>query len=192
MLEYYQGQMDKAEPLWKRFIPLLTLLLVIAISVGLFLNRDKLPELKNYGYLGAFLISVIINATVVLPVGNFLIISTLGAVLPSATIVGLVGGAGAAIGEMTGYMAGYSGYGIIKNRKLYARLVKWMRKWGELGIFLLSLAPLVFDLAGIAAGALRFPVWKFLLMCWLGRSLLYIGLAFAGAWGYKIILPYLG
>ncbi len=192
MLEYYQGQMDKAEPLWKRFIPLLTLLMVITISVGLFLNRDKLPELKGYGYLGAFLISLVTNATVVLPVGNFFIISTLGAILPSATIVGLVGGAGAAIGEMTGYMAGYSGHGIVKNRKLYARLVKWMRKWGELGIFLLSLAPLVFDLAGIAAGALRFPVWKFLLMCWLGRSLLYIGLAFAGAWGYKVILPYLG
>jgi len=52
--------------------------------------------------------------------------------------------------------------------------------------------PLVFDLAGIAAGALRFPLWKFILLCWLGRTILYIFIALSGAWGWEIILPYLG
>jgi len=45
---------------------------------------------------------------------------------------------------------------------------------------------------GIAAGALRFPVWKFLLFCWLGRTILYISIALFGAWGLETILPYPG
>ena len=56
-------------------------------------------------------------------------------------------------------------------------------------IFVFSLVPFFFDLAGIAAGALRFPFWKFLLVCWLGRTILYIGIALAGAWGYNLFLP---
>ncbi len=176
----------------KKLIPLLILLLVIAISVVSFLFRDKVFEVAGYGYLGAFLISLTFNATVILPVGNFLVLLALGAFLPSAILVGLAGGAGAAIGEITGYMAGYSGYGIVKNRKLYHRLMRWMRRWGAVTIFAFSLVPFVFDLAGIAAGVIRFPLWKFILLCWLGRSLLYIGLALAGAWGWEIILPYFG
>ena len=55
-------------------------------------------------------------------------------------------------------------------------------------IFIFSLVPFFpFDLAGIVAGALRFPFWKFFLLCWLGRTLLYIGVALAGAWGWGAI-----
>jgi membrane protein YqaA with SNARE-associated domain len=179
----------------KKLIPLLTLLLIIAISVGLFFfyrhYPGKIDELKAYGYLGAFIISLTFNATVILPAGNILILSALGAILPSATIVGLVGGAGAAIGETTGYLAGYSGHGLVANSQLYSRVEGWMRRWGTVTIFIFSLVPFVFDLAGIAAGVLRFPFWKFFLLCWLGRTILYIGVAWAGAWGWEAILPYL-
>ena len=177
----------------KKLIPLLTLLLVIAISVGIFYfyrhYPGKIDELKAYGYLGAFLISLTFNATVILPAGNILILSALGAILPSAVVVGLVGGAGAAIGEITGYIAGYSGRGIVEKSRLYIRVEGWMRRWGVMTIFIFSLVPFVFDLAGIAAGVLRFPFWKFLLLCWLGRTLLYIGAALAGAWGWEAVLP---
>ena len=179
----------------KRLIPLLTLLLIIAISVGIFYfyrhYPGKIDELKAYGYWGAFIISLTFNATVILPAGNILILSALGAILPSATIVGLAGGAGAAIGETTSYLAGYSGHGLVANSRLYNRVEGWMRRWGVLTIFIFSLVPFVFDLAGIAAGVLRFPFWKFLLLCWLGRTLLYIGVALAGAWGWEAVLPYL-
>ncbi len=175
----------------KKFIPLLTLLLVIVISVGSFLFRDKVSEVAGYGYLGAFLISMTFNATIILPAGNFLVLLALGAFLPSATIVGVAGGAGAAIGEITGYMVGYSGRGIAKRSKLYGRVEGWVRKWGVVAIFVFSLVPFFFDLAGIAAGVLRFPLWKFLLVCWLGRTILYIGVALAGSWGWETVLPIL-
>jgi len=189
--------MDKQGWLKKNTVPLLTLLLVIAITSGIFFFYQNFPsqfeELKHYGYPGAFLISLILNATVILPVGNFIILFTLGGLLPLPVVVGLAGGAGAAIGEMTGYMAGYSGRAmVVKQGKTYARLEQRVRRWGALTIFVLSLVPLVFDLVGIAAGALRFPLWRFILFCWLGRTILYIIIALFGAWGLKIILPYLG
>lgn len=186
----------KGNWLKKRLVPLLTLLFVIAIMAGVFYFYKNYPDgfahLKGYGYLGAFLISLILNATVVLPAGNFLIISTLGAALPSVTLVGLAGGAGAAIGEITGYMAGHSGRTMVQKQEMYTRLEGWVRKRGTVTIFFLSLVPFFFDLAGIAAGALRLPFWKFLFACWLGRTILYIGIAWLGIPWWEAVLRYLG
>jgi membrane protein YqaA with SNARE-associated domain len=184
-----EDKMDKRDWIKKKSLPLLALLLVVAITVGLFLYRDRVAELEDYGYLGAFHVSLVCNATVILPAGNILILSVLGAVLPSATVVGLVGGAGAAIGEITGYMAGYSGRGLAKRSKMYNRVEGWMRRWGTLTIFIMSVVPFIFDLAGIAAGVLRFPFWKFFLLCWLGRTILYVVVALLGAWGWEAVLP---
>ena len=188
-----EEKMDRRDLLQKRFLPLLALLLVIAITLGIFYFYKSYPgridQLKSYGYLGAFLISLTFNASLILPTGNILILSVLGAVLPSALLVGLVGGAGAAIGEITGYMAGYSGRGLAQRSKMYQRVEGWMRRWGVLTIFIMSVVPFIFDLVGIAAGVLRFPFWKFLLLCWLGRTILYIGVALAGAWGWEAVLP---
>ena len=190
------GGVWRREGVRKKIIPLFTLLLVIAIVVSVFYfyqsYPNKIEQLKNYGYLGAFLISLIFNATVILPAGNIVMLAILGATLPSATLVGLAGGAGAAIGEITGYIAGYSGQAIVRRQRTYARLESWVKKWGAITIFLVALVPFLFDLAGIAAGVLRLPLWKFLLACWLGRTILYIGVALAGAWGWEAVLPYLG
>jgi membrane protein YqaA with SNARE-associated domain len=178
-----------------RLIPILGLLAVVSIVVGVFYlyryHPEKVEQLEEFGYLGAFLISLTLNATVVLPAGNFFIIATLGAALPSATLVGIVGGLGAAIGEFTGYAAGYSGQAIIKKRQLYIRLERWMKRWGSLTIFFLSAMPLFFDLAGIAAGALRFPPWKFFIACLLGRTILYLAIAWAGAMGWNAVLEFI-
>jgi len=178
-----------------RIVPLLTLLLVIAIMVGVYYfyrnYPDEVARLKGYGYLGAFLISLLFNATVILPAGNILVLAVLGATLPSAILVGLAGSTGAAIGELTGYIAGYSGQAIVQRREAYARIERWVRKWGALTIFVISVVPFIFDLAGIAAGVVRFPLWKFLIACWLGRTILYIAVALAGAQGWEALLRYL-
>ncbi len=189
------GRVTKAERAKKRIVPLLTLLIIIVISVALFFygrNPETIAGLEKLRYLGAFLISLIFNATVILPAGNIVMLAILGATLPSATLVGLAGGAGAAIGEITGYIAGYSGQAIVRRQRTYARLEGWVKKWGAITIFLVALVPFLFDLAGIAAGVLRLPLWKFLLACWLGRTILYIGVALAGAWGWEAVLPYFG
>jgi membrane protein YqaA with SNARE-associated domain len=195
-----QAGAEKGEWLKKRLIPLLTLLLVIAITVVIFLvygiHPERLDELKNYAYWGAFLISLIGNSAVILAAPVLPILSAIGVVLYPNTgpigpiIVGLAGGIAAAIGEMTGYVLGYGGRGIVEKVKLYNRLVEWLRRWGSLAIFILSIVPFFFDLVGIAAGVLRFPLWKFFVFCWLGRTILYVGIVLAAAWGWETALPY--
>jgi membrane protein YqaA with SNARE-associated domain len=180
----------------KRLIPLLGLLIVVALAIGIFClykyNPEKIEQLEELGYLGVFLSSLVLNATVVLPAGNFAFLFILGGALPSFILVGLIGGFAAAIGEFTGYAAGYSGRAIVRKRRLYGRLERWMKKWGSLTIFVLSAAPLFFDLAGIAAGALRFPIWKFFIACWLGRTILYLAIAWAGVIGLEWVRDLIG
>ena len=193
-----QAEIGKGERVKKKLIPLLTLLFVIAVTVGIFYFYQQYPgrldELKAYGYWGAFLISLVGNAAVILAAPVLPILATIGVVLYPVTgplgpiIVGLVGGVGAAIGEMTGYMLGYSGRGIVERVKLYNRLVERLRRWGALAIFILSIVPFFFDLVGIAAGVLRFPLWKFFILCWLGRTILYVGIVLAAALGWELVL----
>ena len=184
----------------KRAVPLLILLVVIAIVVVLFLlgrDPERIAALGNYGYLGAFLISLIGNGTILLPAVVLPLLSGLGAFfypvkgIMGPVIVGLAGGAGAAIGEIVGYMAGYSGRGIVERSKLYRRLVGWVQRWGSLAVFVFALVPLFFDLVGLAAGILRFPLWKFVLVCWLGRTILYVVFIVLAALGWGAVLPYL-
>ena len=185
----------------RRLVPVLTLLLVVAVSIVLFYcgrNPETISRLEHYGYLGAFIISLIGNASILLPGIVLPILSGLGVVFHQSVgiggpvIIGLAGGAGAAIGEIVGYMAGYSGRGIAERSRLYLRLVDWVRRWGVLAIFLFALVPLFFDLVGLAAGILRFPLWRFVLICWVARTLLYVGLVVAVALGWQAALPHFG
>jgi membrane protein YqaA with SNARE-associated domain len=126
------------------------------------------------------------------------ILSNLGIIIYSSAgligpiLVGITGGVGAAVGETTGYIAGYSGREIVERRKMFVRIEEGVRKWGTLAIFLFSLVPFVFDLVGIAAGILRFPFWKFILICGLGRTILYVVLVTLAAMGWKAIFPFSG
>jgi len=172
------------------FASLLILLVVIAISIGIFIFRDKIVELKGFGYAGAFLVSLVSNATIVLPAPGILIIMALGASL-SPVLVGLAAGVGAAIGEMSCYLAGVSGRGLIENSRLYDRLEGWLNKWGFLAVFVFAATPLPFDILGIAAGILRYPLWKFFFACCLGKIVISIVAAYAGFYGWQFVLPYL-
>jgi membrane protein YqaA with SNARE-associated domain len=151
--------------------PLAGLAIAIAVSVSVFLISDRVEQFAAYGYPGVFLISLLANATIILPAPSLAIVSVIGSVL-NPYLVGLCAGTGEALGEMTGYLAGYSGRAVVENRENYDRMVKWMRRYGLWIIFVLSVFPNpFFDLAGIAAGALKIQVPKFLLACWAGKTI---------------------
>jgi len=155
----------------------LAIVVVIALTASIFVFRDQLESLKTYGYLGAFLIALITSATVILPAPGIVLIVALGAVHDPVTgpvynpvLLGLAAGAGSALGEITGYMAGYSGQVAVENRQTYQRLEGWMRRRGFLVILVLSFVPNpLFDLAGGTSGILKYPLWKFLVACLLGK-----------------------
>jgi membrane protein YqaA with SNARE-associated domain len=189
-------QVKKGGWLRQRLVPILTLLLVVVITAGLFILTQRNPEIVkkfgNLGYLGVFIGSLVSSATVILPVPGVLVLFPLVANL-NPVLVALAGSTGGIIGEITGYMAGYGGQGIANKGKMYKRVEGWMKKWGVWTIFVFAFAPfLLFDVAGMVAGALHYPLWKFLLVGWVGKSLKYIGLVYAMAWGWKFLLHYIG
>jgi len=157
------------------------LLAVIIISIYIFSIRDQAARLAIYGYPGIFLISFLAYATVILPAPGIAIIFTMGGIF-NPLVVGLVAGAGATLGEMVGYLAGFSGQGVVERADVYDRLTGWMRKNGALTVFLLALVPNpFFDVAGIIAGILKMSVFKFLFWCWAGETLKMTAFAYLGS-----------
>lgn len=176
----------------KRYKPLAAVVLAMVITLAIFLLRERLARFGVYGYPGIFLVSLSSSATIILPVPGLAVVFGMGAVL-NPLLVGLAAGMGDALGELTGYMAGYGGRAVVEDREMYERLERWMRRNGAVTIFVLSVIPNpVFDLAGIAAGVLGFPLERFLLSCWVGKTIKTTTFAFAGAQFMDIIGRFLG
>ena len=170
---------------------ILALVFSLGITAAILLNADRLKDLAHFGYLGVFLIAVLGNATVILPVPSMAVTFAAGGVL-NPWIVGLVAGLGEPLGELTGYLAGYGGSAVIEDRARFEQLKGWMRRRGFLTLLVLSAIPNpLFDLAGITAGALRYPVGKFLLACWLGKTAKAIAVAFLGLLSAGVVAPWL-
>jgi membrane protein YqaA with SNARE-associated domain len=171
----------------ERYLQILALLFVLTLSAFILMNREKVAALEVYGYLGVFIVSIITCSSIVVPVPGWILVATLGAIL-NPVLVGVVSGIGGTIGEMTGYVLGYGGRLAVDKGGIYARMVRWMKRWGSVTIFVLALIPNpFFDLAGAAAGLLRFPIWKFLLFGAAGRIPKNIFFAYIGVWGVQFM-----
>jgi membrane protein YqaA with SNARE-associated domain len=162
-------------------------LLVLAISVLIFSFRDRFAELAAIGYPGIFLVSLLGNATIILPAPSLALVFAMGSALPPL-LVGLAAGIGEALGELTGYAAGFGGRAVIQDQRVYDRLEDWMQRRGGITVFVLSVLPNpFFDLAGIAAGTLRYPLWRFVLVCWLGKTIKTTLVAWAGSQSITLV-----
>lgn len=154
-----------------------TALLIVALF---FVPGDFVKQLGAYGYLGVFLLTLLSSATIVLPSPALGVVLWAGQTL-NPWLVGLLGGVAAGLGEITGYLAGLGGSELAQRSRFYPRVRDWVHRWGLLTIFVLAFVPgPVFDLAGIAAGAVRMPFRRFLLACMAGKVLRMILVAWAG------------
>ena len=161
------------------------LLGVIALSLYLSSIADQIQRFARFGYPGIFLITLLAYATVILPTPGATVVFAMGAVF-NPLWVGVAAGAGATLGELTGYAAGYSGQVAIENIALYRRTRDWMKKSPQKmfwGLALLAALPNpAFDVAGIAAGVLRIPLLRFLGALWIGETIKMTLFALAGAY----------
>jgi uncharacterized membrane protein YdjX (TVP38/TMEM64 family) len=160
----------------------------VAISIFVFRISGQVERFGLYGYPGVFIINLLGNATVILPAPSLAIVSVAGSVL-NPYLVGLLAGAGAALGELTGYLAGYSGRAVVQDQERYKQMFTWMERHALWAIFVLSVIPNpLFDLAGIAAGALKIPVHHFLLACFAGKTIKTMVFALGGK---ALLTPFL-
>ena len=169
--------------------------LLMAVAVVYF--WEFVQQLEGYGYLGVFLISILGGATIIVPVPMLAVVFALGGVLLPYW-VGIAAGLGETIGALiiyiTGHGAGtalYSSNGRLQ--KAYLRLMGFMERKGSLTLFVLSavLNPFFYP-AALAAGALRFGIRKYFFICFAGKTIKGLTVAYAGYWGLRGILGMLG
>ena len=144
------------------FVRILVLVLVILVTILLIRYRNEIRSLSSLKFIGVFLLSILANATIIIPLPGVILASAMGAIFFPFWVV-LSAGAGAAMGELTGYLAGFSGQVVIEHKDWYDRFNAWMQKYGFAAVFILALIPNpLLDLAGIAAGVMGMKIWKFL------------------------------
>ena len=167
----------------------MSFLFVVALSLLIVLYGNRLTGLGAYGYPGLFLVNLLSSATLILPAPGLALALAAGAAL-NPYFVGLAVGSGSALGELTGYVVGASGRGMVENDPNYPRVRGWMEKSGLWVIFVLSLVPNpIFDVAGIVSGAMHIPLWKFLAVAWCGKVIKSTLVALAGAGAMQALGP---
>lgn len=134
------------------------------------------------GYLGAFVVAAIANATVLVPVPYYPVIARLAQVLNVWGVI-IAAAAGSALGESVAYLVGRSGKEIMQETRVSGWMQRQMRHpWRAwLVLFALAAPPNpAFDVVGLLAGALDIPLWLFLSSVFLGRIIRMSLVAFGG------------
>jgi membrane protein DedA with SNARE-associated domain len=182
------------------------MVLTVALAIAVVYFWEEVREMAQYGYLGAFIISVFGGATILAPIPMTPVIFALGMVMKPSfapylgpVFVGAVAGLGETVGGLSIYMTGYGGGAAldsIKQGKIqaaYLRMLRWVERRGSLTLFVLSalLNPFFYP-AALAAGALRFGMRKYFLICWGGKTIKGISVAAVGYWGLGGLLRMLG
>jgi uncharacterized membrane protein YdjX (TVP38/TMEM64 family) len=167
---------------------ILTLLAVVGITVYVYSIRDRVEDFAAYGYPGIFLVALMANATVFLPAPGVAVVFAMGSIF-NPLGVALAAGAGGAIGELSGYLAGFSGQAVVERTDIYERINPWVQKFGGWTILILSAIPNpFFDVAGVAAGIAKMSLQKFLFACWIGQTIKMAMFAYVGFYSLEWML----
>ena len=167
---------------WIRPMLVAAIAIVLNIIAYLIIPPDLAYRLGSLGYIGVFLITLISNATIVVPIPYFGLVAALSPGL-SMVGVGIAGALGSVIGESVGFFVGRSGRGVVEQTRFY----RWVQRQLEhpwrafVVLFALSAPPNpAFDVAGLTAGAMGLPYWIFLSAVFLARLVRFGIVAFVG------------
>jgi membrane protein YqaA with SNARE-associated domain len=154
------------------------------------------------GYPGAFIVSFLGCATILLPFPYVGVPFILGGFRDLAMdvfafdpwIVGLVAGVGAALGEMISYLIGYGGGALIdENQKSGFRdFVQKYPRTTPLVLWFLAVTPIPDDVLLVPLGAAKYSWWRVFLPQWVGKTMFLTAIAWAGRIGMDWIGLLLG
>lgn len=169
-----------------KILALIVLLAMVAMAVALWRGAISVGWLASFGYKGIFLLSLINSVSPIAgpsQIATFLVGSKLNPML-----VGVSGGVGGAIGEVTAYAFGYFFRGSLspESERRFERLKNWRfirvsQERSFLPLFLLASIPNpFFDPVSALAGSLRISLVKYFVPILLGRTLRHVIIAYAG------------
>jgi membrane protein YqaA with SNARE-associated domain len=174
--------------------------LALGQAIVMFIYDDEISDrLSGASYASIFVTNLASTATVFIPVPGLTaaaqaLIIDRGEAVRFPWLIGVAGGLGMAVGEITAYYGGYLGAEFMRGRELpgprrfhgtIQRVVKsidWlMDRWGMATLFVLSAVPNpVFEIAGLTAGSVRMPFRRFMVSVTAGKILRGILLAYLG------------
>ena len=165
-------------PTYVKYLPIGIFLAVLAAAGTAFLLRDQLT-LNQAGYGGVALSALVASGGIIVPVPALASVCTASAFL-NPLLIGLIAGFAETLGETTGYFLGYSGRSVVIKTRIYQRLEGWMDRRGWMLLFVISVIPNpIFDIVGVVAGALRYPLWRFLGVVLVGKLIKFVTFAYA-------------
>lgn len=153
-----------------KIVSSLSALLVVIVAVYF---KDQMSRFSQWGYIGVFIVSLIGNATILMPLPILVTVGAIGVSL-NPFVVGAIASLGAALGESVGYFLGLAGSIVVQKTDKYDKAMAYIRKYGFWGIFLLASFPNpLFDLSGIIAGATGMKYKQFFIAAWAGTCIKY-------------------
>jgi len=181
---------------------ILGVVLTILMAAAIVIFKNQVQELRQYGYVGAFFISILGGATIIIPVPMLAVIFALGGAMKGlwqVAAVGLSAALGEYVGALTIYMTGHgagralsaSKHGRVQ--KAYDRMLALMEKRGPIVLFAVaSVINPFFYPAALAAGALRFGLRKYTLIVLAGKIIKCMSIVYAGYYGLQGLLRAIG
>lgn len=160
---------------------------LMGINIGDLMVRFVLYFHNQYGdfgvYVAIFLISVIGNVSVIMPVPYIIALAILVVVLPiNPLLVGVSAGFGAAIGELSAWLLGRGTSEMIEDTSYGKRLdslAKLVKKgYGIPLIIFFAATPLPDDLLLIVLGMVNYNIGYALVACFIGKIILAVGIAY--------------
>jgi uncharacterized membrane protein YdjX (TVP38/TMEM64 family) len=184
---------------WILIIGILCVVVTILMCVAIIIYKDEVQELQQYGYLGAFFISILGGATIIVPVPMLAIVAFLGAVMPMPWLVAIAAALGELVGAITIYYTGRSaGHALSQSKtgwiqKTYDKVMSFVKKRAAITLFIVtSITNPFFYPAAFAAGAMRFKLRNYILVVLVGKMIKSFTIVYAGYLGLKGIFRAFG
>ena len=159
----------------------------VLVGLGFVYFWEYVESAGKWGYVGVFAAELVNSAAIIIPTPGPAY--TIGmALILNPFILGVLGGIAATLGELVGYYVGTRGSEALEGKRFYEKTKKLASRWGGKALFAFAALPVPFDLAGIWAGSVRYPIWRFLLYVGSGKIIKVTAIAVATAYGLTWIL----
>jgi membrane protein YqaA with SNARE-associated domain len=165
------------------------------VIVGAVLWLTDSLNLENVGYGGVWIVSFIAAGSIILPIPGPAAVCIAAApdLGLNPLIIGIVSASAEALGEMTGYLAGLSGRSLLERNRFHPRVHRIVIRRGGLILFLGAIIPNpLFDVIGIAAGSIGYPIKRFLAIVFVAKAIKSTAIAYACFWGIDWIQGLVG
>jgi membrane protein YqaA with SNARE-associated domain len=187
---------------WAYALGIIGIILTILMAIAIVVYKEEVQKLQQYGYIGAFFISILGGATIIIPVPMLAVVFALGGAMGGPWQVALVG-LSAALGELVGaltiYMTGHGAGRAISVSKhgriqaTYERMLDLIERRGAITLFAVtSVVNPFFYPAAFACGALRFGLKKYIFIVLVGKIIKCMTVVYAGYFGLKGLFHAIG